>query len=242
MNKKKKAMVVLITTGIIIAVILITGLIIQAVYTVKDVEVEGNIHYTNEEIEEIVMDGFFGRNSLYLSAKYRNKGVEGIPFVEYMDVSILAPDRIKIKVYEKVFTGYIKYLDAFMYFDKDGYVIESSAVRTKGVPEILGLQFDRIILGELLPVDNPEVFQSILNITKLLGKYDMDCEKIYYNKSGEVTIYFGDVKVALGNDRTSEEDKVMLLPTLLPSLEGKSGTLYMTNYDEYNGRYTFMPD
>ncbi len=242
MNKKKKAMVVLITTGIIIAVILITGLIIQAVYTVKDVEVEGNIHYTNEEIEEIVMDGFFGRNSLYLSAKYRNKGVEGIPFVEYMDVSILAPDRIKIKVYEKVFTGYIKYLDAFMYFDKDGYVIESSAVRTKGVPEILGLQFDRIILGELLPVDNPEVFQSILNITKLLGKYDMDCEKIYYNKSGEVTIYFGDVKVALGNDRTSEEDKVMLLPTLLPSLEGKSGTLYMTNYDEYNGRYTFKPD
>lgn len=242
MNKKKKAMVVLITTGIIIAVILITGLIIQAVYTVEDVEVEGNIHYTNEEIEEIVMDGFFGRNSLYLSAKYRNKGVEGIPFVEYMDVSILAPDRIKIKVYEKVFTGYIKYLDAFMYFDKDGYVIESSAVRTKGVPEILGLQFDRIILGELLPVDNPEVFQSILNITKLLGKYDMDCEKIYYNKSGEVTIYFGDVKVALGNDRTSEEDKVMLLPTLLPSLEGKSGTLYMTNYDEYNGRYTFKPD
>ena len=46
-------MVVLITTGIIIAVILITGLIIQAVYTVEDVEVEGNIHYTNEEIEEL---------------------------------------------------------------------------------------------------------------------------------------------------------------------------------------------
>lgn len=242
MNKKKKARVVLIISGIIIAVILITGVILQTVYTVEHVDVYGNIHYSQEEIENIVMDGPFGRNSLYLSAKYRNKGIEGIPFVEYMDVSINAPDWIEIKVYEKVFTGYIKYLDAFMYFDKDGYVIESSAVRTKGVPEILGLQFDHIILGELLPVDNPEVFQSILNITKLLGKYDMSCEKIYYNKQEEVTIYFGDVKVALGNDRTTEEDKVMLLPTLLPSLEGKSGTLYMMNYDEYNGRYTFMPD
>ncbi len=242
MFRRNKAKGILLTTGISLAVLCIAGFVLHAVYTVKNVYVEGNVHYTKEEIQAYVMDGFLGNNSLYLSAKYRNKGVEGVPFVEVMDVSILSPDTIKIKVYEKVFTGYIKYLDSYMYFDKDGYVIESSAVRTKGVPEILGLKFDHIILGELLPVDNPEVFQSILNITKLLGKYDLDCEKIYYNQAGEVTVYFGNICVALGNDRATEEDKVMLLPTLLPSLEGKRGTLYMENYDENHGRYTFEPD
>ena len=97
-------------------------------------------------------------------------------------------------------------------------------------------------VGEALPVDNPEVFGSILNITKLLEKYDLEAEKIYFQRSGEITVYFGEIKVALGNDSTTLEDKLMLLPQLLPSLEGKSGTLQMETYTESGGRYTFQPE
>ena len=232
----------LAVTVVLLAAVMGGAYYIRSTYTVHTVYVEGNVHYTEDEIKAIVMDGVLGDNSLYLSLKYRNKGIEGVPFVDVMDVTVLAPDTIKITVYEKVLTGYVKYLDTYMYFDKDRYVVESSGIRTAGVPQITGLEFDHIVLGEALPVENPDVFASILNITKMLKKYELESDKIYFNKSGDITVYFGEVKVSLGNDTATLEDKLMLLPEFLPSLEGKKGTLQMQTYDESGGKYTFKPD
>lgn len=229
--------VLVIVSGILGGIYYVLG-----TYTVKNVYVEGNVHYTEEEIKAIVMDGPFGNNSLYLSMKYENKGVENIPFVDVMDVSILSPDTVKITVYEKALAGYVKYLDTYMYFDKDGCVVESSSVKTVGVPQITGLTFDHIVLGKPLPVENTGVFNTILNLTKLLNKYELTADKIYFHSSDEITIYFGDVKVALGREDISMEDKIMLLPNFLTELAGKSGTLQMEKYEEGNGRFTFKPD
>ena len=206
---------------IISALLLILGggiFALHSVYTVRTVYVEGNVHYTEDEIKKIVMSGPLGNNSLYLSLKYRDRGIQDVPFVDVMNVSILAPDTIKITVYEKALAGYVKYLDTYMYFDKDGYVVESSGIRTQGVPQITGLAFNHIVLGEQLPVENPEVF------------------------AGEITIYFGQIKVAMGSDNSHLEDKLQLLPGFLEQLEGKSGTLQMENYEEGKGKFTFKPD
>ena len=226
----------------ILAIILGIGYYVLDTYRIETVYVEGNVHYTEEEVKSIVMDGVLGDNSLYLSLKYRNKGVENIPFVDVMDVTILSPDTIKISVYEKALAGYIKYLDSFMYFDKDGYVVESSSVKTLGVPQITGLEFNHVVLGEKLPVENDEVFNEILNLTMLINKYELVTDKIYFHSSGDVTLYFQDVKVAMGNEPDKLEDKIMLLPNFLAQLEGKSGTLQMENYDEDKGKFTFKPD
>ena len=97
--------VLAILTGI--ACILGVIYYLASTYTIKNVYVEGNLHYSKEEIKEIVMDGPLGNNSLYLSFKYRNKGVENIPFVDVMNVEVPSPDTIKIVVYEKALAGYI---------------------------------------------------------------------------------------------------------------------------------------
>lgn len=228
--------------ALLLAVLAGGALYIRENYTIHTVYVEGNVHYTEEEIKEIVMAGPLGDNSLYLSMKYENRGIEGIPFVDMMNVSILAPDTIRITVYEKAVIGYIQYLDTYMYFDKDGYVVECSSVRTVGIPQITGLVFDHMVVGEALPVENPEVFGNILNVTKLLNKYTLLSDKIYFHASGEVTLYFGNIKVALGNEPEYLEDKLMLLPEFLPNLTGKSGTLQMEKYDEDTGKYTFKPE
>ncbi len=241
-RNKKRVGIKILLAAVIIAALLGAAYYVIHTYTVKTVYVEGNVHYTEEEIKSFVMDGPLGNNSLYLSMKYKNKGVENIPFVDVMDVSILAPDTVKITVYEKALAGYVKYLDTYMYFDKDGYVVECSDVRTAGVPQITGLSFDHMVLGELLPIENPEVFGTILNLTKLLNKYELTADKIYFHTSGDITVYFGDVRVALGTDQSGLEDKIMLLPNFLKELEGKSGTLQMEKYDEGNGKFTFKPD
>ena len=239
---KRKIIIKILAAAAVFAVLAAGAFYVIQTHTIQTVYVEGNVHYTEDEIKSFVMEGFLGNNSLYLSLKYKNRGVEDIPFVDVMDVSILSPDTIKITVYEKALAGYVKYLDTYMYFDKDGYVVESSSVKTQGVPQITGLAFDHVVLGEPLPVEDDGVFANILEITQLLNKYELSADKIYFHSADEVTIYFGDVKVSVGKTGESLEDKIMLLPNFLQQLEGKSGTLQMENFDGGNGQFTFKPD
>ena len=50
-------------------------------YEVKNVIVEGNKHYSSQEIQDMLMTGYLGDNSLYLSLKYKNKEISDIPFI-----------------------------------------------------------------------------------------------------------------------------------------------------------------
>lgn len=210
-------------------------------YRVTTVRVDGNVHYTNEEIMEMVMGGRFGDNSLFLSLKYRDKGIEGVPFVETMDVDIEAKDTIRITVYEKALAGYVRYLGRYVYFDKDGIVVETSEEETAGIPQVTGLTFDHVILHDQLPVDKPELFDEILNITQQLAKYDLSADRIYFNANYEVTLYFGEAKINLGENRDIDE-KIMKLRYILPDLLGKSGTLDMREYSEDTKTYSFEQD
>lgn len=241
-RKRRRWIVPVAVIVILFAAVSGAGYYLLETYTIETVYVEGNLHYTQEEIQDIVMEGPLGNNSLYLSLKYKNKGVENIPFVDVMDVSILSPDTIKISVYEKALAGYVKYMDTYMYFDKDGAVVENSSVKTVGVPQITGLTFEHVVVGEPLPVKNPEVFGNILNLTKLLNKYQLTADKIFFHSTKQITIYFGGVKVSMGDIGDSLEDKIMLLPKFLQELEGKSGTLYLENFSEDNSNVTFKPD
>lgn len=234
--------------GILLSVFLVLlfllvggGLYIINNYKVTTVYVDGSIHYTNEEIMDMVMEGRLGDNSLYLSLKYRDKGVENIPFIEMMDVSIEARDTIRITVYEKALAGYVRYLGRYVYFDKDGIVVETSEEETAGIPQVTGLSFDHVILHEPLPVDNPDLFNEILNITQQLAKYSLTADRIYFDSTYQVTLSFGDAKVALG-ENVDIDEKIMLLQSLLPNLMGKSGTLDMREYSEDTKTYSFEQD
>ena len=197
--------------------------------TVTTVYVDGNIHYTNDEITAMVTEGRFGKNTLYLFAKYRNKEIKDVPFIETMSVSIESNDTIRITVYEKTLAGYVEYLGNYMYFDKDGYVVECSAIKTEGIPQVLGLHFDHVILYEKLPVENEQVFQEILSISQMLVKYDLETDKIYFDDDMNLSLYFGEARVDFGNDIYLEE-KLMVLPDILPKLEGKKGLLDLSDY------------
>jgi cell division protein FtsQ len=241
-NRKTTIVIILVPLAVLL---LLGGLgwYVMDSHTVQTVYVEGNVHYTQEEIEALVMDGVFGHNSLYLAMKYKNRSVENIPFLDAMDVTVLAPDTIKITVYEKALAGYVKYMNTYVYFDKDGYVVESSSIRTAGIPQVTGLSFDYVVLGQPLPVkeEYKDVFGTILELTKLLNKYELSADRIYFHSDSEITLYFGDAKVALGSETDKLEDKIMCLPNMLPNLQGLSGTLQMETYND-KGEYTFKPE
>ena len=231
--------------GVLIASIVIVclaaiALVVVFVFRVQNISVEGNVHYTSEEIETMVLTDRLSYNSLYLSLKYRNKEIRDIPFIETMSVRVDSPDSITIRVYEKSVAGYVEYMGRYMYFDRDGIVVESSETRTEGIPQVTGIRFDHVVLYEALPVKNTDIFQEILSITQMLSKHQITTDKIYFNESNEITLYFDNIRAKLGKDNL--EEKVMRLEQILPNLSGESGVLDLQNYSEDRKNVTFQKD
>lgn len=210
-------------------------------FRITSVMVEGNIHYSTDQITEMVMNSDFSNNSVFLSMQYHNKSITDVPFVERIDVSVVDRQTVKITVYEKALAGYVQYLGSYMYFDKDGIVVESSNVLTPGIPEVSGLKFNHVVLHEALPVENEEIFQEILNITNLLNKHGLSATKIQFDSLYDVSLHFGKVRVIMGEDADMDQI-IMHLTGILPHLEGKSGVLHMENFSESNKDITFEED
>ena len=63
---------IIIFLGIINVVLLVVYVLLTH-YAIKNVIVDGNRHYSASEIQSMVMTGYFGDNSLYLSMKYKKK-------------------------------------------------------------------------------------------------------------------------------------------------------------------------
>ena len=230
-NKLSRPAIVFIIVFLIVGAGLITAAALYANFDVKKVTVTGSTHYTEDEIKKMVMSGPLGNNSLFLKLKYRKKSVTGIPFIEKMDVVINSPHAITINVYEKAVAGYVKYLGQYMYFDREGIIVESSVTALPGIPYVTGLKFDNCVMYEPLPVENSDVFSEILSITQLLSKYEISADRIYFSKDYEITLYFGNARVSIGTMDYIDE-KMMELKQIVPKLEGLSGVLHMEDYTE----------
>ncbi len=224
-------------------VIIIIGVVIWEYFGVEDVTITGNTQYTDEEIEDMVMTGPLGHNSLYLYFRYNNRSVRDVPFIERMDVTIDSPTAVTINVYEKAIAGYVKYLGRFMYFDRDGIIVESSTEMVPDIPFVTGLDFDDCVLYAPLPLKNAEVFSTILALTQLFEKYEINPDRIFFDDDLNVTLYFYKARVVIGNMDNIDE-KMMKLKSVLNSILGLSGELHLENYslDKDEGYVTFERD
>lgn len=237
----KKILTVLTIICILAAVLLITGICLLEIYKVKTVYVEGNVHYSSSEIKDMIMVGKLGDNSIYLSLKYKNKNIEDVPFISSMKVDILSPDTIKITVYEKSLAGCVEHMGEYMYFDRDGVIVECSEKLTEGVPLVSGLSFESVVLYEPLPVEDKSVFETILTISQLYEKYQIKAEKIQFLSSGNIVIYTENIKAAVGKG-DNIDDKIMTLASIMPDLLGQSGTVKLENYTKDSKNVIFKPD
>lgn len=236
-GKGKVKGLIFILAFVLVALVSVTY--IKENYTVNNVIVEGASHYSNKEIEKMILgDGVFSRNSLLLSMKYNDKEIKDIPFVETLNVRIMSKDTIKISVYEKAIAGFVEQMGRYIYFDKDGTVIESSDVKTAGIPQIIGMKFDYFVLNEKLPVEDEKIFKKILETSQLLTKYDIKVDKIYFDEDYNLTLYFNEAKVKLGSFDSIDE-KIIRLKKILPDIENEKGVLRLENYTEGTKITTF---
>lgn len=232
-KKKKKRKIKLIIFLTFLLVLGLCALIIWQVYRVKEVKVEGNVHYSKEQIEKFVLDDEYSWNSLYVYLKYRFMEMEQIPFVDTMEVSLEDPKTLKIFVYEKEIIGYlyISSIDQNAYFDKDGFVVETSKETIEGIPRVEGLNCGQVVLYEKLPIKDKNILRSLLSASQSLKKNGVVPEEILFEENGDLTLTYGNIRVLLGGgDKLTS--KILRLSYILPQLEGKRGVLHVENWTE----------
>ncbi len=235
-DEKKK---IGIAVGIVLALVL---MIVLVSVRIQNVTVTGNERYTDEQMTEILFPDQMSRIPIVCYLKNQFQEHEKIPFVEDYKIVFQGPASAEVIVYEKSVVGYVSYMSSYMYFDKDGIIVESSSEKLPGIPWITGLDFGHIILYQELPVASSDIFQEILNLTQILSVYELAVDKIQYNQFGEAILYLGELEVILGNN-DSLNGKIAELNDMLPQLEGRSGVLYLDTYDEANtnAMFAFKP-
>lgn len=222
----------------IVLLIICGGLLYLKSFDLKEIQITGCNIVSEEEVRAAIEElGYMG-NTAVLMLKYKTDEIRKIPFVSKIDIEYESKNKVTVTVYEKSMAGCVEYMDYYVYFDKDGVILDSSSKMIDGVPCIHGLHFNQWEIGEQMPIDNEERFQSILTITQLIDKYDLLIDGIKFTPENEIVLTHGGITIELGEGEYLAI-QMMNLGSILEGLEGLEGTLYMKDFDSDNATASF---
>ncbi len=236
-KKKKKG----VLAGVIAVVVVISLIVLFTCFHIDEIEVTGNKHYSEEQIKDFVLEHGYIDNSLLLMWKNKINPMEDIPFIAKLDVEYVNAHKIAITVYEKAVAGCVEYMNTYVYFDQDGYVLEMSQRKLEDVPCIDGMSFSTMELHEKLPIEDKERFKLILKLTQLIQKYNLIIDSIRFTSEGEIVLEHEEIRIEVG-DGSILDRQLVDLDQILESLKGKKGTLDMRDFVVMNGKASFVPD
>ena len=239
-NRKGSRIRVLV---VLIALIIFGGAFAVWNMKITDITVLGSSYYDDDElISKVFSDAKYYRTVMcFWNNSFGQK--EEIPFIKTYDLTITGLHSARIVVYEKNIVGYIPYMGSYLYFDTDGYIVESSSEKLDGKLFIDGINFDYFIMNYRLPVDDDSIFMQILVISRLVEDEQLAVTKVHFDKNMNISLYIDDIRAYLGKG-VGIESKLHTLKDILPKLEGEKGTLMLDNYSVVNDtvEYIFKRD
>ena len=221
-----------------ILVVILGTLAYLSTWTVDKVQVEGCEIVNTQSVSDAMKEEAPLDNTLLLYIKSKMNKLKDLSFVSKMDLELTDKNTVTVTVYEKSIAGCVLYKGDYVYFDKDGIVLDSSKRRVGSAPLIKGLTFTEWSIGKKLPSDDDKKFQTILTITQLVEKYDLEIDGIKFTAEKEIVLQHGGITIELGEGEYLAV-QMMNLGNILKNLEGMSGTLYMKDFDSENATASF---
>lgn len=226
-----------ILLGVVIAGIVLV-LVVAFFFNVEKVSVSGCTLYSDQEIEEMVLSGKHSGNTVYMAVKNLIKPRRDIPFVDKVTVRLSSYNSLRLIVKEKRPIGYVPEEEGkYAYFDSQGRVIQVSERILEGVMEVRGLRSGAVSEGESLDIKKEQA-DYLLHLLSLLDKYELSPAIVTFTEQGGVILTDGELLISLGKENDLD-GKIQRLPYVLPSLEGKTGTLHLENWSEENTDIVF---
>lgn len=228
-KSRKKVAAVLVG----MAVILILVIIILIKYKAKGFNVEGNEIVSAEEVIANYTKGPLGDNKLVIKAKDRLNAFDSIPFVRDYDIRYEEDGTVTIQLYEKALVACFYYMGDYVYFDKDGVILETSRETAPNIPCIEGVSFKNFTMNTKINIDNPEQIKMILDLSELINHYSISVEKVRFDNNYEVTLYSHGIRVMLGKQKLYDQQIASVADVLNQSVQNNlKGTIDMKTYSK----------
>lgn len=221
-------------------IVVIVGLLLSPVFAAKNIVAEGNSHYKAGQLAEMI--GFSkGDNIIFFGRGKAAKTLEKDPYIEKAKVSFRLPDTMVISVTERKVRGYVPYMGSYLYIDEAGRVLDVQDACHEALPMVKGLIFGSFTKGEVIPVENPEALDVVLNIAQLMEKYELLDLVVEIDVSNPANIYayVNQVQIILG-DMQNGDTKIRYMAEIMKTIPKEDrGTLDLSELDKPNGMVVF---
>ena len=230
--------------SITLLISIIAALILFLFYTRK-IEINGLNITTEKEMNEWLKKDPGNKNTIYSYVKMNYLNCKYPPAVESVDVKLTRPWEMVLDVHEKKIEGFVKYKDKYLCFDSEGTAIYISPYPLEECTFIEGMKINdkEVKLGEIIPVGDDDVFDNIVDISRITEKYSLDPDRIVCDNSN-IKLYFGDIEVLLGKE--DYEIRLAQLPPILRELQenysDEKGTLHLENFHASDKSVRFVPE
>lgn len=163
------------------------------------------------------------------------------PYIEEVSFARHFPNSLEISVTERKIRGYVPYMNSYLYIDSEGRVLDIKKSYTQKLPLVIGLEFDSFVLGEVLQTENSGAFTAVVELSKLINKYNLleNTVKLDVSSLDDIHLYINSVDVLFG-DFKDYNQKLEILNEIIKKIpKDDKGFLDIRDVDK-NPVFTYM--
>ena len=229
---KKKNIQLKIVKWIFLLALLATAIILfmlSSVFNIKDITVTNNNKISEQEI--ISLSGLTKDENMFkISNKKIKEAIKQNPYIENVKITKTLYGTINLEVTERVPTYMLKFANAYVYINNQGYMLEISEEPLE-LPIISGFKTptENIKAGNRLVVDDLIKLENVIKIMEI-AKTTSVAEKITEIDISNTTNY----KIIIANegktvdfgDLTNINVKILKIEYIIEQEKGKEGEIY----------------
>ena len=170
-KKKNKFKRLLITIIIVVFLILISRL---SIFSINNIEVEGNSYLPKEKVIEI--SGVQNGVNIFDVGKLRTiDTLEANPYIESANIDKKLPSTLVLKIVERSPEFIISNDERFAYISQQGYVLEIVEENALTIPKIIGFKavLETLNVGSRLEEEDLRKLNKILNVYEYAKRYEV---------------------------------------------------------------------
>jgi len=224
-----------ITFCLIVGFILFINL---PIFNVKTINLTGNSLVTKDEILRCIN---YNKSSNFFSLFFSkiDKKIRKLPQVDDVKIKYSFPNEIDIQIEEMKISGYIPYLDDYIFLDATGKVIAVRKSTIQNVPLIEGLTFTNFMVGQVLDVEESESLGVVIELANIFSKYGITdrIKSINIYDIDDIRVTIDEIEVIIGK-MDNGDYKIREAIEILTKLNGLKGFLDVSSS---SNRSVFTP-
>ena len=204
-------------------------------WVIKTITVDGNKHYSYDEIVQC-LDIPYEQNIFKYNLSKAKENIESLPYINKVKLIRKLPSEIQVKVEERnsTYIAYVKDNNIYVLLDQNGVILSEISLSERN-DEILifGLNFvDHIVYGEELTDLEKDKLNRFITVyeTYMANNVGKDITSVSLTQSNVVLTLNNVLDIKL-NYSGNLSYKMSLLKSILKQIEGKSGSVDMTQED-----------